>query len=268
MSDWKTGARSSILTSGQKEMFPLTLTGFRPELPRGAHLEFIADAPGGVYYCKRDKNGLPIRATEWFSTALAQHLGIPVPDFAQILNPENGEVLFGSKASWGTASEVEAKTFLTTLQIYDKAVGGDPPWLGSYLSRLFVLDLFLANPDRQLCNFLLIPGSGVRSLLAFDFASADLRHLEGTNFPIALSQTMFVGRHLRQLHGFDLPSAREMLDWIAAVSESFIASVLSSMPDDWLSEQEKGKISGIWSNGTVGDRVAALRSGIEDGTLL
>lgn len=269
MAEWKANARSSALTTGQRELFPLKLTGILPELPKGAHLEFVAEVSGARFYCKRDRNGLPIRATEWFATSLASHLNIPVPDFAPIENPENGEVLFGSKGSWGTASDVEVRTFLTTpSRVFDKAVGGDLPWLGSYLSRLYVFDLFIANPDRQLTNFLLVAGAGFRRLLAFDFASADLRELGGTNFPVAKSQTISVGRLLRSLHQFDPRSAREMLDWIGAVPDSAVQSILLSMPDEWMSESEKGRISGLWSDGKIGDRLAALRSGIEDGTLL
>lgn len=268
MSDWKENVRSSKLATGQKELFPLTLTEILPELPKGAHLEFVANVSGGRYYCKRDRTGGPIRATEWFLTALADHLNIPVPDFAPILNPYTNEVLFGSKGTWGTATEFEAQTFLTTVQIYDGAVGGDLPWLSSYLSRLYVYDLFIANSDRQLCNFLLLSGSGYRSLLAFDFASADLGALKTVDFPIAKSQTMFVGRELRKLHGFDPKSAAEMLDWIGAVPDSVVDGILALMPDDWLSETEKGKISGLWSDGTIGDRLAALRNGIGNGSLL
>jgi hypothetical protein len=211
---------------------------------------------------------LPIRATEWITSSLARHLNIPVPDFAPILNPENDEILFGSKGTWGTASEVEVRTLLTTPQFYDKAVGGEPPWIGAYLSRLYAFDLFVANPDRQLCNFLLVPGEGVRRLLAFDFASANLAEWGGTNFPVAQAATISVGRQLRKLHQFDLKTANEMLDWIAAIPDSVIEGFLSVMPDEWLSEQGKGRISGLWSSGAVGDRLAALRNGIENESLL
>jgi hypothetical protein len=268
MAEWKASAGSPNLASGQQELFPLTLTGFLPELPKGSHLEFVADVGGSRFYCKRDKNGLPIRATEWFATSLAQHLNIPVPDFAPILNPENGEVLFGSKGTWGTASDVAVKTFLTTPQSYDGAIGGETPWLGSHLSRLYVYDLFVGNPDRQLCNFLLVSESGVRRLLAFDFASANLSELGGANFPVAQSPTISVGRQLRKLHGFDPKSATEMLDWIVAVPDTVVEKVLATMPEDWLSESEKGRISGLWSDGTIGTRLAALRSGLEDESLL
>jgi len=269
MAEWKANVRPPDLAGGQAELFPLTLTGFLPEHARGAHIEFVADVAGSTYYCKRDKNGLPLRATEWFATSLASTIGIAVPDFAPIRNPENEEVVFGSKGTWNTAPEFEVKTFLMMPQIADKAILGNvAPWLGAYLSRLYALDLFLANPDRQLCNFLLVPQGSSKRLLAFDFASADLRELSGTNFPVAGTQTLFVGRQLRSLHPFELTSAYEALEMIRTVPESVVLGILSSMPDGWLSDEEKGKISGLWSDGTVEVRLAALRSGLGDGSLL
>ncbi len=228
----------------------------------------VAEVGSDRYYCKRDKNGTPIRATEWMFSSLASHLNIPVPDFAPIRNPENNEVLFGSRGTWGTASEMEVRTFLTTPVIFDKAVSATPPWLTSYLSRLYVYDLFAANPDRQMANFLLVPASGSRQLLAFDFASSDLNQLATPHFSIANSQTLFVGKHLRNLQGFDPKAAIEMCDWIDAVPASVVMGFLSSMPDDWMTEDEKGKISDHWSNGAVGERLVALRRGIRDESLL
>lgn len=268
MADWKASVRASNLTTGQQELFPLTITGILPDCPQGAHVEFLAEAGNGRYYCKRDKNGTPLRAAEWFFTSLAQHLNIPSPDFSALRNPANGEVLFGSKEHWGTEQGFAVQTFLTTPQIADRAVGAGKPWLASYLSRLYVFDLFVGNPDRQLSNFLLQSGFGTRRLLAFDYASADLWNLSSRDFHVAETPTLLVGRRLRALHGFDAESAAEMLDWISAVPRTVAESIVESMPDDWLTGLQKGKICDHWSDGGIGIRLAALRSGLRDESLL
>lgn len=265
---WKARVRPSDLTTGQRELFPLVLSGILPDCPQGQHLELVGEVGSDRYYCKADKNGTPLRATEWFFSSLAQHLNIPVPDFAPVRNPETGEVLFGSKHQWGTADHFAVQTFLTTPQIDDPVIGRNGAWLRGYLARLYVLDIFSGNPDRQFVNFLLAPAGGSRRLLAFDFASADLTNLSSRKFRIAETQTLSVGKRLRFLHGFDLHSAEEMVERIAAVPPSVAENIIESMPEDWLGEVEKGKICESWSNGGTKDRVAALRSGLRDESLL
>lgn len=259
---------ASGVTNGQPEMFPLTLTGIRPGVPQGQHIEFIGDAGGEVYYCKRDRVGMPLPAIEWFCSNLASHLGIPVPDFAQIRNPENEEVLFGSKQVWGTAGPFEAQTFLTTPSNYDPAIGDPYSWLGPYLSRLYAFDLFIGNPDRQVSNFLLTDASRAKKLIAFDFASADFRLMHETNFPIAETQTLSVGRQVRRVRKFDTDSALELIDRIAAIPITVIEGILTSMAENWMSENRKGEICEHWQKDRVQKRLAALRSGVRDESLL
>lgn len=268
MTDWRDSVASADVARGQRELFPLSLTAILPDCPQGQHLELVGEVSGDRYYCKRDKNGTPLRATEWFFSSLAQHLNIAVPDFAPVRDPRNEEVLFGSRHVWGTAQSVQVSTFLTTPQIDDRAISTAKPWLISYLARLYAFDLFASNPDRQLVNFLIESRGGAPRLLAFDFASADLQKISSDIFDIAGTATLTLGRRLRSLHGFDLASALEMLDWIAAVSGSAIESIVDSMPEDWLGGNEKGRLSEIWSSGGHQIRIAALRSGLRDESLL
>lgn len=266
-SNMRSDERLSGLVTGQAEMLPLVLTGIRGHA-QGQHIEFVGEVGSDTYYCKGDKNGRPLRATEWFCTSLANHLGIPVPDFAPVLNPENNDVLFGSKGIWQTASAFEVQTFLTTPPTRDRAIGDPYAWLGRYLSQLYALDVFLANPDRQIVNYLLIPGVGYRTLLAFDFASSDLRELSGSNFPIAGTKTLSVGRQLRKLRPFDKASAFELIDRIEAIPATVVDGFFASMPDDWMTESERGEISDRWSDQRIRKRLAALRGGISDESLL
>lgn len=256
------------LSSGQRELLPLTLTGFRPDPQQGQHREFVAEVNGTPYHCKRDRNGKPLRATEWFCTSLAGHLNFAVPDFAAIRNPENDEILFGSKETWGTSNGFAVQTFLTAKPSFDPAVGDPYAWLGSYLSRLYVFDVFVGNPDRQISNFLLANGSGNRTLLAFDFASSELQLLGTTNFLVADTPTMFVGRQLRKLRPFDMQSALELTDWIERCSPQAIEAIFTSMPTEWMPDNERGKIVDLWSTGMVKVRLDALRRGLGNGSLL
>lgn len=265
MADWRAKQESPTSALGQAELYPLRLQAILDEPTNGQHLHLIGEAAGSKYFCKRDSDGTPVRATEFFCSSLVAHLGILVPNFALIENPETGEVLFGSKGIWGIAADFEVQTFLTTPIPVNKAVSGNFSWLASHLSRLYAVDMFLGNPDRQLRNFLLAESR----LLAFDFASARLENLSSSIFPIAKDKTVSVGRFLRSVHGgFDLASADEIIKRIAAVPVSEIEAILSKIPEDWLTEREKGKLCESWVNGAVGDRLAALRRGLSDGSLL
>lgn len=258
----------SCLTTGQEELLPLALTAIRPGCPQGQHIEFIGEVGESVYYCKSDRYGLSVCATEWFYSKLASHVGIPVPDFCQIENPEDGSILFGSKERWGTAEAVEVKTLLTTPANADPIIGDAYPWLSDYLSQVYAFDLFAANPDRQPCNFLLVPSGSSRRLLAYDFASSRLIHRPHAHFPIAHTQTLLVGREFRKLRRFAMDSASEILERIKAVPISKIESFLSALPPEWITDSLRGQVYDQWSGDAVTERIHALVRGLRDGSLL
>lgn len=268
IAEMKADPRSSSLASGQRELLPLELTGVRPGTPQGQHIAFVGEVGPQSYYCKSDQNGQGVCATEWFYTSLASLLGIAVPDFVQIRNPENGELLFGSKESWGTADRFEVETLLTTPPNADPAIGDPYPWLSSYLSRLYAFDLLIGNGDRHLANYLLVRGQAGRQLLAFDFASAELESGAISHFAIAESRTLFVGRQLRKLRVFDGRSAAQLINQAHAIPLADIEAILTGIPAEWLSNERRGRVYEQWSTGNVADRLEALQRGLTDGSLL
>lgn len=147
-------------------------------------------------------------------------------------------------------------------------LGRPSGWLGAYLARVYAVDLFLGNWDRHRANFILrLEGVGAR-LCAFDFGETDLRGLAGLQFPIASSATVQLGRFLRQRHGFILSGADEALDKLENVPSHLIASILESMPADWMDVKQRDDISELWSSHRIEARLHALRSGLTDGSLL
>lgn len=247
-------------------MFPLEISGRIPHTGMGRGIACIADAGGHRFYCKRDQHSKPTRATEWICTSLAKHLGILVPDFAVLIDPSTGETFFGSKEVWGTASTFDAQTYLTTP--FDPITGDPTPWLAAYLSRLTVLDIFTGNIDRQICNFLLVSDGRSRRLLAFDFGESDLSQFSTTNFPIAQTQTMFVGRRFRAIRSFDMMSAQSAINELSAISPEIFESIIGPVPEDWLSRDNREKLVEHWRSGAHKVRLDALRRGLKDGSLL
>ncbi len=252
--------------SAQPSLFPLRINARLPNLANGADLSFNAYTNEGLAYCKEDKDGRQIRATEFLFSSLANHLGIPTPNFRVIEDADTGSTAFGSMMPDSPAAETDTARFLSTAQTGE--LGQPSEWPGAYLSALYAFDLFAGNDDRCLKNFMLVQEGMNRRLCAFDFAAAKLNGLDGMQFPSASSSTVRYGRFIRNVHGIFVPQANEMIDRIASIPSETIAGFLKQMPIDWMSASQREKTCEIWSARRLGGRLLALRTGIADGTLL
>lgn len=251
----------------EPSLFPLRVSTRYPDEVTGGDVLFRCEADkGGTYYCKGDKDGRSIRATEWLLTHLARHLGIATPDCAILEDPYSGETLFGSRQVEAPASRFEVSAYLTTPQLNE--LGQPATWLASYLSQLYAVDLFVANPDRGLSNFLMQNEGVSRRLCAYDFASSNLGDLASSNFPVASSATVKLGRFLRGRHGFRVRDSIEMVDRIRAVPADTIEAFLGQMPDGWMSAEQRKGICDLWSARSFTERLQALCKGLTDESLL
>lgn len=231
--------------------------------PNGADITLVCTTrEGGTFYCKDDKPGRLIRAAEMLYTRLAGHVNLPTP-FCSVIELEDGSTLFGSLANESIADEFEVRAFLSKQQVNE--IGAPSAWIGQTLARIYAFDLFIGNPDRSLRNFMLERGS--RMLAAYDFASAELTALSDQRFSVEHSHTIFVGRFLRNVHGFEIAFAFEMLDRLNAVPVELVRNILGEMPDDWLPADQRGVLCDVWVNQRP-TRLAALRAGLKDGSLL
>lgn len=235
-------------------------TKFDP--PNGADIAFVALSSGRSFYCKDDKDGRPIRAVEMFCTRLAGEAGILTPDCA-IVEDDIGRTYFGSIDVGSIASMFEVQAYLSSTTLSE--VGAPDPWLGRYLSGLYVFDLFIGNIDRSPRNFLMATAD--RQLRAFDFASADLKNLSGQRFLIEKTNTLSLGRRLRKIHGFDLEAALEMIKRLEVIPVKVVRRFADELPRDWLEEVERESLCGGWES-KLGARLAALSAGLRDGSLL
>ncbi|HEX8401027.1 MAG TPA: HipA family kinase [Allosphingosinicella sp.] len=250
----------------QPSLYPLRISNRYPPLANGADLSFCCSTSEGIAYCKEDRDGRSVRATEWLCTSIAGHVGIVTPRFAVVEDDLSGETAFGSLVVDSPASDFDTRRFLGTAQVGE--LGQPSEWPGAYMSGLYALDLFLGNADRGANNFMLMQDGSSRRLCAFDFASAALNGLDGRAFPDALTTTVRYGRFLRNVHRFFTPQANEMIDRIAAIPSETIAGFLKLMPPDWMSAAQRERTCEIWSARRFGGRLLALRTGIADGTLL
>jgi len=264
--DWRKEVKSadaSQRTGGvghsQPQLFPVRISTRYPEPPIGKDLAFhcVSDL-GDFYYAKHDKDGRRIRATEWIATKVADALGISVAE-AVILQDDQGETFFGSLQPTSLADDIQCERFLKSRSLDE--LGRPTSWLGQYLARLWAYDLFLDNPDRLLRNFVLEARSG--RIRAIDFASARYIQSPDTKFPIAPDNTIVVGRFVRSLHGAHRESAFELLDWLGSMAAATIMGIVNAMPDDWLSEEQRGKFVQAWSEEQRRERISSVKALIE-----
>jgi len=256
------GVRS--LAPIEPQLFPRRISTIYPAL-NGADIVFSGiDHAGNTFFCKGDKPGRRIRATEMIYTRLADELRIRVPQCAVI--EHDGETFFGSLQESSTVSIFEARDFLMTPQRNELGQPGNFP--GAYLAQLLVFDLFIGNWDRGLNNFLIIQDGAMRRFCAIDHASADLAVLTTNRFPVAHSQTLTVGRMLREIHGSFDREALEMVARIGAIPKATFDRIVNEVPDDWLTQDERGELLEVWDSPGFSGRLDALRKSLVDGKLV
>jgi hypothetical protein len=206
-----------------------------------------------------------VRASEWLCTHIAEAVGITAPA-AVTMQLSTGDVVFASRRIAGVADRVQTQTFLTTPTAGN--INQNVQGLCSVLSKIYALDLFLFNDDRHLDNYLSVNDNGVQRLYTFDFSRALFWHWPWNGFPQAQCHTRRWGTTLRQLHGFDPVAANSVLDGLAALGPNAVESVMNGMPTDWLPAPLQADFMQVWTASTRQARIADIRKGLSDGSLL
>ena len=228
---------------------------------QGQHLAFTCVADDGSYFfCKEDRNGHPARATDWFATRLARHIGIPTADCAIVEDGETGEEFFGSKRVPSMADRFAVADFLGSP--HTNELGGVGTWPGQFLAMLRAYDLFIDNPDRGPDNFVLIRDGSQTNLCPIDFASARIFQCTTDGFPLERDRTIFVGNAHKLIHGPHAESAVEMLKRLAAVPAGIVNCFLAEMPEAWLSGHQRGMFNDFWSDGRKDQRLKNLHAAL------
>lgn len=254
---WQLAKRERMEAADQPLLIFKRVSTPLPGMPNGKDIGFRCFTDdGGLYYCKDDKDGRPVRATEWMATHLAHHLGLSVAECA-IIEDDSGQTYFGSRSPMSLASDIEVTRYLGTQKTDE--LGQPLSWLGQHLGRLFAFDMFIDNPDRCHRNFVLDKDYAPSRLRAIDFASARLIDLSVDHFPVEADATVWVGRVDRKTHGVHISAVMEMLDRIASVPLQFVERIIGGMPDEWLTESQREGFRGIWSDKYRHCRLSKLR---------
>ncbi len=128
------------------------------------------------------------------------------------------------------------------------------------ISRIYALDLFVANDDRHLNNFLFRDQTlaGQRTVIAMDFSRGLLiRGWPSDPVPMPMgSNTMRQIQALKVLGIWDAAAATLTLNSIATVTASEAEHWLKAMPRAWLATSRIDAIVQWWDSPAFGQRLA------------
>lgn len=267
-------AKTARVTAGQLALpLPRKVISVDPPHLRSADCPAICRCDDGCDYAIKDGHTHPlVPHTEWFCTRLADLLGIPGPD-CQVLEMPDGNLVFGSRWEGGViAGGAPTPTWVAMVQS-----GAIPlPGLRIPLTRIYVYDLFMHNPDRHSGNFLVREQLRGHALLAFDYSRAWAVNA----VPLPLQpfdqhhpneRTIKCQRQLQRLWGsnyIDVGEAIAFLERLKRVSKQQIAQIFDQHPRKWLPTKARQDIMRWWKSKEMIARIDGISAGIKDGTYL
>ncbi|MGE5504150.1 MAG: hypothetical protein ACM31L_06975 [Actinomycetota bacterium] len=221
---------------------------------------------GGRYVLKNDAHERPVRASEWLCTNIAEAVGF-IAARPCFLEMPDGALVFGSRRLAGVAAQAESHKHLLT-------PGGHPDQpknalpLRTSLSALYAFDMAFNNDDRHLNNYMFTVESGALRPVAFDFSRSLFWNWPLAGFVHPQTATRQLGAILRQFHGWDLAAAEGVITRLETLPTATVERFINEMPGDWLAEQLRTDLLAWWSGQGRIDRLAELREGLRDGSLL
>ena len=219
-------------------------------LPNSADLKVVSVGRDGLEYAtKRQADGADLPASEWFCYHLGYRLQIALPQCTVLRNA--GDEHFGSRfeggiVQWSDVPPTEQHALLHSC--------------AADISRIYALDLFVANDDRHLNNFLFRNQTlaGQRTVIAMDFSRGLLiRGWPHDPVPMpASTNTMRLIGSLKTLGVWSTSDATLTLSSIATVTSSEVKQWLTAMPAAWLSTARIDEIVKWWESPGFGQRLA------------
>lgn len=201
----------------------------------------VCYASDGVdYVVKRHISGWHINHSEWFASHLCAHVGIPTPVCALIQRKH--DVLFGSRWETGHIQrwwEVAQRGVIDIGQI------------GPILSRILAFDMFIANRDRHVNNYIIRKQKTRTAVLALDFsrswAAAGLPFPEYQDPPDTKTMEAFLFLSSRLGPFIVRQQMLDVLDCLRQCTLDDVESIIDSHPPQWLGEGDKDKMLLWWS---------------------
>jgi hypothetical protein len=246
----------------QLQMFRKRVVDCLGQMPGGATAPCWIRADDGLSYIVKDEaQGVAsVRASEYLWLSIARAIALPAPA-PEVIDNGQGRLLFGTRR--------EQSSIQSALMVL---LAGRVTRGGVHLSRIYAFDLFSANWDRHPGNYLVLEDGG-GSLVVF---AIDFSHV--TSHPgltVAGRDPLITGCATRahfpqvvQPYGADIPAAVEIADRLERLPSEIINAILTDIPDEWLSPPDKSAVLSWWGGSSRGVRAAAVKQGLQNGTLI
>lgn len=225
----------------QKSLFPTKLVIEQPYVGQSRMLKVVGfDQQDRKYAVKFSTLEEPEAAlTEWVCYNLCELLGIPHPDFDQVIRP-NGETAFGSR--WDENSLQFNASEMTQAEAVALLVKGK-----SDASSIATVDHFLPNPDRHLGNYLFRTNARTIRVVAFDWAQSTLFE------PWPSHSSSSTSTNWRGMRGLlkDRDSMRSTIEALKSINKATFESILTSAHPSWCSPQRIDQLLNWWSEFSI-----------------
>lgn len=219
-------------------------------LPSSADLKVVSVGRDGFEYAtKRQADSADLPASEWICYHLGYRLQIALPQCSVLMSGADqhfGSRFEGGVIQWSSVTPTEQMGLLQSC--------------ASDISRICALDLFVANDDRHLNNFLFRQQTlaGGRTVIAMDF-SRGLLIRNWPHDPVPMppaTNTMQLIELMRSLGFWDAAAAQLTLASLATISAKEVHDWLEKMPPSWLALSRKSAIVTWWGSQHMVQRIS------------
>ena len=223
-------------------LFPLVIRRTEPAGYGTAACKSIGVGDDGLtYILKRVADAHPlIPVSEWVCTKLAEHVGLAVSP-CHIATLPGGETAFASREEGGLMDTDAAMLLLEQPEALR-------PHLPA-LARWYAFDVFTYNVDRHIANFLFRRGRMGMALMGIDFSQALLTEgwpVVGT--PLPTCNTSHTRRTLEAVLPYPSAEAAALANRLASVSDEWLATTLSPVPEQWLDARVRTSLIRWWGS--------------------
>ena len=196
---------------------------------------------GRSYVAKDEIPGLTtVRSSEWIWLSIANEVRLPASKPDVLDDRKSGRMLVGTLREQSAIGkdQLSCQTLFYSGQIIDGS---------KQLSRIHAFDLFSGNPDRHPGNYLVLNDDIGPVVTAIDFSHAGILPGEGTSDALTTHcNTRAFFPSVISHYGHDLAAALETIDRLEQLLPSTIDTILTRMPDEWLSQADRLRVIKWW----------------------
>lgn len=234
----------------QLPLLPLKVSWVGPNpFGTGVDLRHVVMTADGMDFAVKSVADHPmLPASEFLGYRLAQSCQLAVPH-AQTLEMPGGEMVFGSRIEAGARSPATPQERMTAVAACAES-----------MSATLALDLFLANDDRHLGNFLIRENrNGQPCAMVIDFSRAlFVNGFPDDQFPQSETNTTTTIAILRSLAMWRMPAAIATIQQLQAIGPEHIDHWLREMPPAWLPIAKRTRLLAWWGSPDYHARLTAV----------